>query len=104
MRQDHIHERVDVGIGHRSAGHPHPVEQDTEHDVDEEQNPVTVDRSEVVIIAVRAVDRHEALAGLRVPDDKIVVNVMSGVANDDLRRTLATDAPLVRAIPPALRT
>jgi hypothetical protein len=58
----------------------------------------------VVIIAVRRQDRREALAGLRVDDDRIVVNVMSGVANDDPRRTLATGAALVRAIPlPAVR-
>jgi pyrroline-5-carboxylate reductase len=44
-------------------------------------------------------DRHEALAGLRVDAGKTVVKVMAGVGNDDLRRTLATDAPLVRAIP-----
>ncbi|MEU6625125.1 pyrroline-5-carboxylate reductase [Streptomyces litmocidini] len=57
-----------------------------------------------MIIAVRRQDRHEALAGLRVDGDKTVVNVMAGVANDDLRGTLATDAPLVRAIPlPAVR-
>lgn len=67
-------------------------------------NQDVVDRSEMVIIAVRRQDRHEALAGLRVDDDKIVVNVMAGVGNDDLRQTLATDAPLVRAIPlPAIR-
>ncbi|MGV9383962.1 NAD(P)-binding domain-containing protein [Nonomuraea sp. NPDC003707] len=67
-------------------------------------NQEVVDGSEVVIIAVRRQDRHEALAGLRVDDDKVVVNVMAGVGNDDLRRTLVTDAPLVRAIPlPAVR-
>ncbi|MDH6217818.1 NAD(P)-binding domain-containing protein [Streptomyces pseudovenezuelae] len=67
-------------------------------------NQEVVDRSEVVMIAVRRQDRHEALAGLRVGGDKVVVNVMAGVGNDDLRRTLATDAPLVRAIPlPAVR-
>lgn len=67
-------------------------------------NQEVVDRSEVVIIAVRRQDRYEALAGLRVADEKIVVNVMAGVSNDDLRQTLATDAPLVRAIPlPAIR-
>ncbi|MGP3937034.1 NAD(P)-binding domain-containing protein [Nonomuraea sp. KM88] len=67
-------------------------------------NQAVVDRSELVIIAVRPHDRSEALAGLRVDDDKIVVNVMTGVGNDDLRRMLATDAPLVRAIPlPAIR-
>lgn len=62
-------------------------------------NQEVVDRSDVVIIAVRGPVRHEALAGLRVGSDKIVVNVMAGVADDDLRRTLATDAVLVRAIP-----
>ncbi|MFF1696248.1 NAD(P)-binding domain-containing protein [Streptomyces sp. NPDC058257] len=67
-------------------------------------NQEVVDRSEVVIIAVRAPDRHEALAGLRVADDKTVVNVMAGVANDDLRQLLATEAALVRAIPlPSVR-
>lgn len=67
-------------------------------------NQEVADRSEVVIIAVRRQDRHQALAGLRVDGDKLVVNVMAGVGNDDLRQTLATDAPLVRAIPlPAVR-
>ncbi|MFD0548215.1 NAD(P)-binding domain-containing protein [Streptomyces rectiviolaceus] len=67
-------------------------------------NQEVVDRSEVVIIAVRGQDRHEALAGLKVDADKTVVNVMSGVANDDLRHVLATDATLVRAIPlPSIR-
>lgn len=68
------------------------------------RNQEVVDRSEVLIIAVRGQDRHEALAGLRVGGDKVVVNVMAGVGIDDLRRSLATDAPLVRAIPlPAVR-
>lgn len=62
-------------------------------------NQEVADRSEVVIIAVRRADRHDALAGLRVDGDKVIVNVMAGVGNDDLRRTLATDVPLVRAIP-----
>lgn len=61
-------------------------------------NQEVADRSDIVIIAVRRQDRQEALSGLRV-DGKIVVNLMAGVADDDLRRTLATDAPLVRAIP-----
>lgn len=67
-------------------------------------NQEVVDRSEVVITAVRRQDRHEALGGLRVDGGKLVVNVMAGVSLDDLRRTLATDAQLVRAIPlPAVR-
>ncbi|MFC8229842.1 NAD(P)-binding domain-containing protein [Streptomyces sp. NPDC057287] len=67
-------------------------------------NQEVVDRSEVVIIAVRRQDRHGALTGLRVNADRTVVNVMAGVADAELRRTLATAAPLVRAIPlPAVR-
>ncbi|MEV5893447.1 NAD(P)-binding domain-containing protein [Nonomuraea fuscirosea] len=67
-------------------------------------NQEVADRSELVIIAVRPRDRHEALAGLRVDDDTIVVNLMAGVGGDELRRILGTDAPLVRAIPlPAVR-
>ncbi|MFF4606446.1 NAD(P)-binding domain-containing protein [Streptomyces sp. NPDC001339] len=67
-------------------------------------NQEVVDRSELVIVAVRRQDRHHALAGLRVDGRKVVVNVMAGVGNDDLRRILATDAPLIRAIPlPAIR-
>ncbi|TYB69180.1 pyrroline-5-carboxylate reductase [Nonomuraea sp. PA05] len=67
-------------------------------------NQDVITGSDLVIIAVRPHDRHEALAGLRVDDDKIVVNVMGGVANDDVRRALGTGAPVVRAIPlPAVR-
>ncbi|MGW3497119.1 NAD(P)-binding domain-containing protein [Streptomyces sp. NPDC001020] len=62
-------------------------------------NQGVVDRSEVVIIAVRRQDHHEALVGLKIDDDKTVVNLMAGIATDDLRRTLATGAPIVRAIP-----
>ncbi|MGI5347669.1 NAD(P)-binding domain-containing protein [Streptomyces sp. CA-250714] len=64
-------------------------------------NQEVVDRSEMVIIAVRREDRHDALAGVRVDDDKIVVNVMAGVGNDDLRQTLTTGAPLGPGHPPA---
>jgi pyrroline-5-carboxylate reductase len=62
-------------------------------------NQEVADRADLVIIAVRGRDRHEALAGLRVSPEKTVVNVMAGVAIDELRRILATDADLVRAIP-----
>lgn len=67
-------------------------------------NQAVVDHSEIVIIAVRRQDRDEALDGLTVPADKIVVNVMAGVSTEDLRSSLTTDAPIVRAIPlPAIR-
>ncbi|GAA0299504.1 pyrroline-5-carboxylate reductase [Streptomyces polychromogenes] len=62
-------------------------------------NQDVVNRSDVVILAVRPQDRAEALAGLRVGGDKVVVSVLTGVAIGELRRTLGTDAPVVRAIP-----
>ncbi|MEL5958059.1 NAD(P)-binding domain-containing protein [Streptomyces sp. CLV115] len=67
-------------------------------------NQQVVDRADLIVVAVRRQDRHEALNGLRVDGGKVVVNVMAGVSNDDLRGMLATDAPLVRAIPlPSVR-
>ncbi|MEV0649138.1 NAD(P)-binding domain-containing protein [Phytomonospora sp. NPDC050363] len=67
-------------------------------------NQEVVDRSDIVFVAVRREHRREALEGLRVGGDKIVVNVMAGVGERELRAQLATDAPLVRAIPlPAVR-
>jgi pyrroline-5-carboxylate reductase len=67
-------------------------------------NQEVVSRSEVVVIAVRRQDHQEALAGLKIGEDRVVVNLMAGVATDDLRRTLATDASIVRAIPlPSVR-
>ncbi|MFI7470320.1 NAD(P)-binding domain-containing protein [Nonomuraea sp. NPDC049646] len=67
-------------------------------------NQEVADRADLVVIAVRPPDRHDALAGLRVDDDTIVVNVMAGVAAEELRKLLDTRAALVRAIPlPAVR-
>ena len=67
-------------------------------------NQDVVNRSEVVIIAVRPQDHSDALAGLRVSSDSIIVSVMAGIGISELRQTLGTGAPLVRAIPlPAVR-
>ncbi|WP_337822944.1 NAD(P)-binding domain-containing protein [Amycolatopsis sp. A1MSW2902] len=67
-------------------------------------NQEVVDRADLVIIAVRRQDRDEALGGLKVADEKIVVTLMAGVGIDALRQTLGTGAPIVRAIPlPAVR-
>ncbi|MBC9715008.1 NAD(P)-binding domain-containing protein [Streptomyces sp. TRM66268-LWL] len=62
-------------------------------------NQAVVDSSQIVLIAVRRDQRHEALSGLRVGGDRIVVNVMAGVRNETLRATLDGDFPVVRAIP-----
>ncbi|QYC41959.1 Pyrroline-5-carboxylate reductase [Nonomuraea coxensis DSM 45129] len=62
-------------------------------------NQEVVDRSDLVILAVRRPDVHDALAGLRVDDGTVVVSVVAGVAVADLRAILGTGAPVVRAIP-----
>lgn len=62
-------------------------------------NQEVADLADVVVIAVRPQHRAEALAGLRIDADRVVVSVMAGVATAELRRQLRTEAPLVRAIP-----
>lgn len=62
-------------------------------------NQEVVDRSDLVVIAVRLRDRLEALAGLRVSGDKTVINVIPGVSSDELRELLDTEADIVAAIP-----
>ncbi|MEV0082373.1 NAD(P)-binding domain-containing protein [Saccharopolyspora sp. NPDC050642] len=67
-------------------------------------NQDVVDRAAVVIVAVRPADRDEALGGLAVAADKVVVSAMAGVDVDEVRRILGTEAPVVRSIPlPAAR-
>ncbi|MFD0395113.1 NAD(P)-binding domain-containing protein [Streptomyces nogalater] len=67
-------------------------------------NQEVVDRADVVFIAVRRQDHHDALAGLTPDDGTILVSLIAGLAADDLRRTLVTRAPIIRAIPlPAVR-
>lgn len=67
-------------------------------------NREVAERADLLIVALRRRDRHEALDGVRVDASAIVVNVMAGVPNDELRQILGTDAVLVQAIPlPAVR-
>ncbi|KOT74355.1 aromatic ring-opening dioxygenase LigA [Streptomyces rimosus subsp. pseudoverticillatus] len=68
-------------------------------------NQDVIDRAGLIVIAVRPDQRAEALPGLTVPADRVVVSVLAGVAIDEVRRTLGTKAPVVRAIPlPAVRS
>jgi pyrroline-5-carboxylate reductase len=62
-------------------------------------NQEVADRSDLVVIAVRRRDRHEALAGLTIGAEKTVVNVIPGVSGDELRELLGTEADIVAAIP-----
>ncbi|WP_316528588.1 NAD(P)-binding domain-containing protein [Kitasatospora brasiliensis] len=67
-------------------------------------NQEVVDRSDLVILALRRQDWRAALAGLKVPEDRIVVNVIPGVGTDELRAVLATDATVIHAVPlPTIR-
>ncbi|MFD8212427.1 NAD(P)-binding domain-containing protein [Streptomyces sp. NPDC059697] len=67
-------------------------------------NQDVANRSATVILAVRPQDRAEALTGLQVAADRVVLSVIAGVGISQLRQTLATSAPMVRAIPlPAVR-
>jgi pyrroline-5-carboxylate reductase len=67
-------------------------------------NQEVVDRSHVVVVAVRVPDRAEALTPLTVGDDKVVISAMAGVSLAELRDLLGSAAPAVRAIPlPAVR-
>ncbi|WP_050514952.1 NAD(P)-binding domain-containing protein [Streptomyces rimosus] len=68
-------------------------------------NQDVIDRATLIVLAVRPGQCAEALAGLTVPADRVVVSVVAGVAIDEVRRTLGTAAPVVRAIPlPAVRS
>ena len=62
-------------------------------------NQEVVDHADLVVVAVRHADRHEALAGLDVGGEKTIVNVIPGVAADELRALLGTEADIVAAIP-----
>ncbi|MFM9370656.1 NAD(P)-binding domain-containing protein [Streptomyces sp. Da 82-17] len=67
-------------------------------------NQQVVDRCDLLVVSVRRAQRQEALAGLVVPAGRTVVNVMSGVSNDELHQLLGEDVALVRAIPlPSVR-
>ncbi|MFI6879808.1 NAD(P)-binding domain-containing protein [Streptomyces sp. NPDC050400] len=67
-------------------------------------NQEVADRSDLVVLAVRPQDRAQALAGLRIRDDQVVLSVMAGVTVDEVRELLGTAVPVVRAIPlPAVR-
>lgn len=62
-------------------------------------NQDVVDHSDLVVIAVRHADRHDALAGLRIAGEKTIVNVIPGVSAGELRGLLGTEADITAAIP-----
>jgi pyrroline-5-carboxylate reductase len=67
-------------------------------------NQDVVDDADIVIVSVRPEHWEEALAGLRVTAEQVVISAMAGVSHDELGDLLGTSAPIIRAIPlPAVR-
>ncbi|MEU6860727.1 NAD(P)-binding domain-containing protein [Glycomyces sp. NPDC046736] len=67
-------------------------------------NQEVAGNADIVFAAMRKPDRREALEGVRFASGATVINVMSGVSNEDLRGIVGDDVDLVRAIPlPSVR-
>ncbi|WP_228004181.1 NAD(P)-binding domain-containing protein [Amycolatopsis sp. YIM 10] len=67
-------------------------------------NQSVVDAAPLLLLSVRPDQVPEALAGLRVPDDRVLVSAVAGWSAEALRARLGTDATIVRSIPlPAVR-
>jgi pyrroline-5-carboxylate reductase len=96
---DGAEEAPQISLSPRNAGTAAELAERFPNAVVRKDNQEVVDHSDVVLIALRHADRHDALAGLRISADKTIVNVIPGVAADELRRILATEAPIVAAIP-----
>jgi pyrroline-5-carboxylate reductase len=96
---DGAQEAPPISLSPRNAGIAAELAERFPNAVVRKDNQEVVDHSDIVIIALRRADRHDALAGLRISAEKTIVNVIPGVAADELRRILATEAPIVAAIP-----
>lgn len=67
-------------------------------------NQSVIDAAPLVLLAVRPDQVPDALAGLRVPDDRVLISAVAGWTADALRARLGTGATIVRSIPlPAVR-
>ncbi|WP_298443336.1 NAD(P)-binding domain-containing protein [Gordonia sp. (in: high G+C Gram-positive bacteria)] len=62
-------------------------------------NQEVADGADLVIIALRTEQCAEAVAGLRLRPEQVVVNVMASVGTAQLREMLGTQVPIVRAMP-----
>ncbi|MER5392092.1 NAD(P)-binding domain-containing protein [Saccharopolyspora sp. NPDC002686] len=67
-------------------------------------NQSVVDAAPLILLAVRPADVREALAGLRVPGDRVVISAVAGWSVEALGTQLDADVTIVRSIPlPAVR-
>jgi pyrroline-5-carboxylate reductase len=67
-------------------------------------NQEVADRSAILVLTIRPENRVDALHGLRISEETIVISVMAGVSHDELHGLMDTKAPIIRAIPlPAVR-
>lgn len=62
-------------------------------------NQEVAERSAILVLSVRPENRVDALDGLRISEETIVISVMAGVSHDELHGLLDTKAPIIRAIP-----
>jgi pyrroline-5-carboxylate reductase len=62
-------------------------------------NQEVAERSAILVLSVRPENRVDALDGLRISAETIVISVMAGVSHDELHGLLDTKAPIIRAIP-----
>jgi hypothetical protein len=90
VRQNHLDQCGDVGIDHWLAGHAHPVEQGSDHDVDEEQDPV-------LRLAERVLEREPAYVwtGVTVQSDNVALILSppnGGSPQTQLRSTQARNS------------
>ncbi|RKT82680.1 pyrroline-5-carboxylate reductase [Saccharopolyspora antimicrobica] len=67
-------------------------------------NQSVVDAAGLILLAVRPDAVREALTGLRVPDDRVLISAVAGWSIEALRAQLDSDVTVVRSIPlPAVR-
>ena len=64
-----------------------------------QDNQAVVDASDIVVLATRPAQCLEALAGVELRGDQVLLSVVAGVTVAELRGALSTEAEIVRAMP-----
>lgn len=62
-------------------------------------NQAVVDSSDVIVLATRPTQCHEALTELIFKPGQLLVSVAAGISVESLRQVLSSDVPIVRAMP-----
>lgn len=64
-----------------------------------QDNQAVVDASDIVVLATRPPQCREALAGVELRTDQVLLSVVAGVTVAELRGALSTEVEIVRAMP-----